>query len=585
MNLRRAVLPALAAAFLALVPTQAAPGGIDVRDLKEWLSHIASDDMQGRAVFSAGLGLAASYLEEHLREWGVKPAGDNGSYLQTVRVLGVKATRHSTVTVDVAGERRTFADGEGISFPRDTGGRRRFTVDRVEFTGYGLDAPAARHEDYRGHDVSGAAVVWLGIAGPSGLDPATNRLLLAGRNRYATDERGAVAAIGVAAPGRGGQAGPEAGRAGQAGQAGQEAGQEADGVASPAGPRRGRGAVAAGDFTTVQRLDRVVPPSVIGSDPFFEFLFSRAPVKYGELKRKADASEALPPFRLDGVTLTFDVNTDYEVVRTQLTQNVVGVVEGSDAQLKQTYVAFGAHYDHVGYAEGEIVSGPDGPRRNGAPGFVTPGAENDRIWNGADDDGSGTVTLLALARAFALGPRPKRSVLLVWHAGEERGRWGSLYFADHPTVGLDHVVAQLNVDMVGRNRDNRASESNTVYLVGSDRISTELDTIARAANLGAARPLTLSYEFNDPADPEQLYTRSDHYSYAAKGIPVIFFTTGLHPDYHANTDEVSKIEFDKMARIGELIYATGWRLATLDHALARDHQGARMGKALAPVTR
>jgi Zn-dependent M28 family amino/carboxypeptidase len=308
-------------------------------------------------------------------------------------------------------------------------------------------------------------------------------------------------------------------------------------------------------------------------------------VKYADLKRKADAREPLPSFRLDGVTLTLDINTDYEVVRTQLTQNVVAVVEGTDPQLRQTYVAFGAHYDHVGYAEGEIVSGPDGTRRLGAPGFVTAGAENDRIWNGADDDGSGTVTLMALARAYALGPRPKRSMLFVWHAGEERGLWGSRYFVDHPAVGLDRIVAQLNVDMVGRNRDDRASEASTVYLVGSDRISTELDQIAQAANESLPRPLHLNYELNDPYEPEQSYTRSDHYSYASRGIPIIFFHNGHHPDYHANTDEVSKIEFDKMARVAELIYATGVRLGNLDHAPVRDRQGARMGKALAAASR
>ncbi len=576
-KLRRAGLPALAAVAVLVVASAGAAsrGGassFDTRDLKEWLSYIASDDLQGRAVFSSGLGLAASYLEQHLREWGVKPAGDNGSYLQTVRVLGVKTTRHSTVTVEVAGERRTFADGEAVRFPPDAGGKQRLTLDRVEFTGYGLDVPALGHEDYRGRDVTGAAVVWLGGAGPARVDQAANRVLLAGRNRYATDDRLAAASIGVAAT-------AQAGRGAQ----GQAA--EVDPAAAPAAPTRRRGALPAVDFTTVERLDRMVPPRVTGTDPFFEFLFSRAPVKYGELKRKADARETLPAFRLEGVTLTFDVNTDYEVVRTQLTQNVVGIVEGADPQLKQTYVAFGAHYDHIGYAEGELTSGPDGRRRAGAPGRVTPGAEDDRIWNGADDDGSGTVTLMALARAFAQGPRPKRSILFVWHAGEERGRWGSLYFADRPTVPLDRIVAHLNIDMVGRNRNDDASESNTVYLIGSDRISTELDAIAQAANLTAAKPLTLGYQMNDPSDPEQMYTRSDHYSYASRDIPVIFFTTGLHPDYHANTDEVSKIDFAKMARIGEFIYATGWRLATLDHAPVRDHQGARMGKALAPLAR
>jgi Zn-dependent M28 family amino/carboxypeptidase len=240
-------------------------------------------------------------------------------------------------------------------------------------------------------------------------------------------------------------------------------------------------------------------------------------------------------------------------------------------------VAIGAHYDHLGYSEGEVVSTSDGRRRVAPPqsGFVKPGAEDDRIWNGADDDGSGTVAMMALARAFAEGPRPRRSLLFVWHAGEERGRLGSLFFADHPTVPLANIVTQLNIDMIGRNRDDKPGEFQTVYLVGSDRISSELDAVTRAANSALPKPMTLNYEFNDQSDPEQLYFRSDHYSYAAKGIPVIFFTTGLHPDYHMNTDEVSKIEFDKMARVTGLVYETSWRVANLDHAPVRDNKGAR----------
>ena len=296
------------------------------------------------------------------------------------------------------------------------------------------------------------------------------------------------------------------------------------------------------------------------------------------MKRKAAAQEALPSFRLSGVTITFNVDADYQIVRTQLTQNVVGIVEGSDARLKSTYVAFGAHYDHVGYAEGEVTRSDAGARRAGAPGRVTPGAEDDRIWNGADDDGSGTVAIMDLAKAFVEGPRPKRSLIFVWHTGEERGLWGSRYFADYPTVPMDAIVAQLNIDMIGRNRDDKASEANTVYLVGSDRISTELHNLNRAANAALPKPLTLSYEYNDPTDLEQVYYRSDHYSYAAKGIPIIFFTTGLHPDYHANTDEVSKIEFDKLTRITQMVYETGLRVANLDHAPARDNQGPRAGR-------
>ena len=568
MNLRWAAL--LTAALTVSLPLvagsnlQAASRGgtrsIEVRDLREWLTFIASDDLQGRAVFSAGLGQAASYIENHLREWGVTPGGDRGSYLQTVRVVGVKATSHSSLTVEVGGERRTFSDGDGISFPKNVGAKQQRTLDHVEFVGYGLDVPAAHQAAYRNRDVSGAAVIWLGAAGPSGSEPSMFRLLN-NRNRYATDDKQAAAVIGAGpAPRAGRGVNAQTGQAGPAGRAG---------AAGPNVP----------DFTTTERLDHLLRPSATGNDAFFEFLFSRASVKYADLKRMADAKEPLPSFRLDGVTLTFNLDNDYEPVRTQLTQNVIGIIEGSDPQLKSTYVAIGAHYDHVGYADGELTKLPEGGvRRAGAPGVVTAGHEDDRIWNGADDDGSGTVTLMAMARAFALGPRPKRSLLFVWHAGEERGRWGSLYYVDHPTVDLDRVVAQLNVDMIGRNRDDKASEANSIYLVGSDRISTELDAIAQLANQSLRKPLTLDYELNDPSDPESVYTRSDHYSYAAKGIPIIFFTGALHPDYHANTDEVSKIEFDKMARIGALIYSTASRLANLDHAPVRDHKGPQKGR-------
>ena len=568
---RTTVVMAALAAMLAIAPADAAskggPQSIDARDLREWLTYIASDELQGRAVFSTGIGLAASYIEEHLREWGVKPAGDPGSYLQTVRVVGVKATSHSSVTIEAGGERRTFADGDGIRFPRNVGGKQQRTLERVEFVGYGVDVPAVGQEDYRGKDVAGAAVIWLGAAGPATVDHSRTRLLNA-RNRYATEDKGAAAVIGAGpapfAGRRGGANAAAATGAGQAGRAGQNT---------------------APDFTTTERLDHLLPPSGTGNDAFFEFLFSRAPVKYAELKKLADAKQPLPSFRLEGVTLTFDINADYEPVRTQLTQNIVGIVEGSDAQLKSTYVAFGAHYDHVGYADGELTKTADGQiRRAGAPGRVTPGAEADRIWNGADDDGSGVVTLMAMARAFALGPKPKRSLLFVWHTGEERGRWGSLYFVDHPAVNLDRVVAQLNIDMVGRNRDDKASEENTTYLVGSDRISTELDQIVQAANRSLSRPMKLDYELNDPSDPESVYTRSDHYSYAEKGIPIVFYTNALHPDYHANTDEVSKIEFDKMAHIGDLIYATAWRVANLDHAPVRDRLGPRQGRTTGAVS-
>ena len=431
-------------------------------DLKEWLSYIASDELQGRAVYTTGIGLAAAYIEDHLKVWGTKPAGDPGRYLQTVGRGGGGAGGDSA--------RPTAAD----------------------------DTPGTPSNGARGFQPSGAG---------------------------------------------------------------------------------GRGApLPAADFTTVQRLDSPIAPSMTADGRFFDFVFSHAPTKYEELKRKAAAQEPLPSFALDGVRITFNVDADYQVVRTRLTQNVVAMIEGSDPQLKNTYVAFGAHYDHVGYAEGEVVGAGGDARRLGARGRVTVGQEDDRIWNGADDDGSGTVALMALAKAFAEGPRPRRSLLFVWHSGVEGGLLGSRYFADHPTIPIDAIVTQLNIDMIGRNRDDKASEANTVYVVGSDRISSELHNLNRAANAALPKPLTLNYEFNDPSDNEQLYTRSDHYSYAVKGIPIIFFTTGLHPDYHANTDEVSKIEFEKLTRITQLVFETGWRVANLDHAPARDNKGPRAGR-------
>ncbi len=163
-------------------------------------------------------------------------------------------------------------------------------------------------------------------------------------------------------------------------------------------------------------------------------------------------------------------------------------------------------------------------------------------------------------------------------AGVKPGGDHGSYFADYPTVPIDKIVAQLNMDMAGRNHDNMESESNTAYPVGSDRISTELHNIMMDANAGLTKPMTLDFQLNDPTDPERVYYRSDHYNYAVKGIPVIFFTTFLHPDYHRPTDSVEKINFDKLAHIAQFIYEAGRRLGNLDHAPVRDQKGPRLGK-------
>lgn len=565
MFYRRYLIPTCLIAILApgITAQQPSRGGINsitAADLKEWLTYIASDELQGRATYTEGLGLAAGYIASHLQEWGVKPAGDHGTYLQTVKVQGIRTNSKASLTVDVNGQSRTFKDGEGITFPRAMGVKQTISGDQVLFAGYGLQIPAANIDDYADVNPKGQVLIYLGQQGPSTLPQGSNRLLTA-RGRSAL-EKGATAVITRAVA-------PGAGRGGQA---------PTPPATPPAG---GRGQAAQpdnGDFTTVQRFDSVVPPQLTAQDEFFEFLFSGSDVKYAELKDKVEKREPLPRFALKGVKMTINVDADYQVVRTRRTNNVVGIIEGSDPKLKDTYVAFGAHYDHVGYREGGVPAG-GGADPGGCTGQVRPTpAPGDVISNGADDDGSGTVALMALAKAFATGPRPKRSLLFVWHAGEESGLLGSRYHADYPVVAIDKIVAQLNIDMIGRNRCDDPAQTNTVFVVGSDRISTELHNVNEDANGSLPKPLTMDYEMNDPADPQSIYTRSDHYSYALKGIPIIFYFTGLHKDYHFVTDEVAKIEFPKMARVTQLVYATGQKVANLEKPPARDNKGPRAGK-------
>ncbi|MGE0884499.1 MAG: hypothetical protein AB7P14_13215 [Blastocatellales bacterium] len=227
------------ALLLGSVPAQTRQSGkatVKEEDLKEWLGYLASDELEGRATFSEGLGLAAAYIAQQLKSWGVKPGGDNGSYFQRVKVLGVKSTNNSTLAVEVNGQTRVFKDGEGIVFPKNVGGKRSFTVEQIEFMGYGLDAPLANHNDYAGKEVKGKVVVYLGTNGPKGLNPQFRRAL-GGRARYATDQRQALASIGPL-PTSGGFGGRQGGGGAAAG---------------------GRGGIAQPDFATVQRLDNPIP--------------------------------------------------------------------------------------------------------------------------------------------------------------------------------------------------------------------------------------------------------------------------------------------------------------------------------------
>jgi Zn-dependent M28 family amino/carboxypeptidase len=229
------------------------------------------------------------------------------------------------------------------------------------------------------------------------------------------------------------------------------------------------------------------------------------------------------------------VHARIEPVEKNSAPNVVAILEGSDATLKNEYVVFSAHMDHVGVA---------GPRGSG--GCRAQGA--DSICNGADDDGSGTVAVVEIADAFArLNPRPKRSVIFLNVSGEEKGLWGSEYFSNHPPVPITNIVADLNIDMVGRNwRD-------TIVAIGKEHS----DLGATLNRVGAAHPELNMQPIDDIWPDENFYFRSDHYNFARKGVPILFFFNGTHADYHQVTDSPDKIDAEKEARIAQLIFYLG----------------------------
>ena len=228
------------------------------------------------------------------------------------------------------------------------------------------------------------------------------------------------------------------------------------------------------------------------------------------------------------------------------TENVLGYLEGGDK--RDEVLVISAHYDHLG-------------------------VKHDTIYNGADDDGSGTVAVLALAKAFIQAKKdgygPRRSILFVTMTAEEEGLFGSEYYTAHPVVPLANTIADLNIDMIGRTDRKHSPKKHFVCIVGSDKLSSDLHRINEAANRDYTH-LDLDYHFNIPNEPEHIYYRSDHYNFARRKIPVIFYTTGEHADYHKATDDVEKIEFDKLAERTQLVFHTAWELANREARIVVD---------------
>jgi hypothetical protein len=228
--------------------------------------------------------------------------------------------------------------------------------------------------------------------------------------------------------------------------------------------------------------------------------------------------------------------------------DVLGYLEGSD--LKDQTLVISAHYDHLG-------------------------KKDSVIYFGADDDGSGTVSILELAAAFSkaksAGKGPRRSILFLANSGEEKGLWGSEYYTDHPLYSLDKTTADLNIDMIGRKvLDRKQGDSNNyVYIVGDDKLSSDLHTISVAMNKKYTG-LELDYKFNDPKDPQRIYYRSDHFNFARKGVPIIFYFDGIHKDYHKPSDTPDKINYDLLVKRAQLVFYTAWEMANRNDMLKRD---------------
>ncbi len=231
-----------------------------------------------------------------------------------------------------------------------------------------------------------------------------------------------------------------------------------------------------------------------------------------------------------------------------VSSNVLGFIEGSDPELKKEIIVLTAHYDHIGM-------------------------KGQEVFNGADDDGSGTVALLELAQAFQkakdAGHGTKRSILVMPVSGEEKGLLGSKYYTKHPVYELEQTVCDLNIDMIGRLDKAHADNPNYIYLIGADKISKELHNISEACNKTYTN-IELDYTFNDEKDPNRFYYRSDHYNFAKNGIPVIFYFNGVHEDYHKATDTFEKIDFEKMETITRLVFHTAWEVANRDKRLVID---------------
>jgi len=527
-------------------PSAPTSPAISAGDLMTRLYAFADDSMQGREAGTEGSVRATRYLAAETRRIGLQPGGENGSFFQTVPM--VNRAVDSSSSLDVGGAQFRL-DQDFIPIPL------------VPILPYGWQIQA-----------KSAPAFYAGRVGDS-LTPA---ILAQSAGKFvvfgpALDEAGKPTPLLF--------------------------------IHGPPAPLPGAAAVAFAtleiipeetrDFlhqphpvlTTTIEKKRRIPLSLLISSAIAEKAFggSFASLKPGTVGKPIEGhikSTATPP--------------------AAPARNVVAILPGSDARLRGEYVALGAHNDHIGIRRGpgaidhdslrlfNAMARPEGEEKPAKPVTTAQLAtiqweldsvrrlrppRSDSIFNGADDDGSGSVTLLEIAEAFARGKdRPKRSMLFVWHGAEEKGLFGSEWFTDHPTVPRDSIVAQLNLDMIGRGSasDVQGGGPNALDLVGSRRLSTELGGLIEQINRRRRAAFKIDYRYDARGDPTNLYCRADHFMYARFGIPIAYFTTGFHRDFHQVTDEPQYIDYDHMARVAGLVRDVALSLADLDHRLVVD---------------
>ncbi len=502
---------------------------ITAAQLKDYLYFVASDEMEGRNTPSRGLDLTAKFMATMLSRWGFKPAGDDGTFYQKMALVRNQVNPEKA-QLEINGQKMIY----GTDFLADAVSSR--TDAPLVFGGNGWFVKSKNIDPLKDVDARGKTVVVYSDNLPRGM--SFSDLAASGKRgedwadpqTYAK-QKGAVGLIIVSTPTI--QAGWENLR-----------------------QFREQGRLSVEKLRDSSGGEPL--PTIYLTDKAGEALLNGEASNFTQIKQNFQSNAPMNAFNFStNKKVNFSVDAKKDIT---MTQNVVALWEGSDPQLKAEMVAVGAHYDHDG---------------------IKPNAKGeDKIWNGADDDGSGTVAVLAIAEALANSPKkPKRSILLVWHAGEEKGLWGSEYFNKFPTVNIKNVVAQLNIDMIGRSKkagdtnpkNKDLSSESEVYVIGSQMMSTKLGEVTKSVNDSFLK-LNYNYKYDDPKDTNRFFFRSDHFNYAVNGIPIIFWFDGVHEDYHQASDHADKIDYQKMEKISRTILLTMWEIADLKERPAVDKQ-------------